>query len=292
MSGEKVAATSSKPQTTRFSILTIKEFDRAQIAFVDTPGLGVSSTKERAKGRRTDRTDRTDRTAAPPELLRKISDKALKHADEVVFVVDVTADKIKNALLLERLLDQYGDAKFFVAFNKIDKVKRSKVIETAVTFQKFEQIEEFFMIAAQHGDGVDMLLQSVVAHIPEQEWMYPPQRGKDLKRWTSEMTMEKIFVNLHEEVPYQTYVDTRSIQESEEGLHIYQDIVVAKDGQKPIVVGKRGQMLKKIGMDARMDIAKILHRRVHLYLLVKVKEDWMNKTSNLIDAGFFEDFTT
>jgi GTP-binding protein Era len=268
--GDKVAAVSRKPQTTRFNVLAVKEFDDIQVAFVDTPGLAT-------------------RDNPVAKFLRKSSSSALRGADTVVFVVDVAAkDGAPSLAIAEALIRKYDDAQFIVAFNKVDKVKPARVVEVASAYQSFEVVKDFFMISAQRGDGVDALQNGILAKIPEHEWLYPPQHGKNLERWTSEMTMEKIFDNLHNEVPYQTYVNTVALQEDNDGLHIYQDVVIAKLGQKAIVLGKKGQMLKKIGTDARVDIAKVLKRRVHLHLLVKVKEDWMSKTSNLMDAGFIE----
>jgi GTP-binding protein Era len=270
LAAEKVAAVSRKPQTTRFNILAVKEFGDAQVAFVDTPGLG---TIDNPVGK----------------FLRKSSFNALKGADAVVFVVDVSSKNSEPSLkLAESLIRKYEDTQFFVAFNKIDKVKPARVVEVASAYQTFEKVKDFFMISALLGHGVDVLLGNILTRIPQQDWLYPQQNGKNLVRWTSEMTMEKIFENLHNEVPYQTYVNTVAVQEDSDGLHIYQDIVVAKPGQKAIVLGKKGQILKNMGTNARLDIAKILKRRVHLHLLVKVKEDWMSKTSSLVDAGFIE----
>jgi GTP-binding protein Era len=267
---DKVAAVSRKPQTTRFNILAVKEFGETQVAFVDTPGLATH-----------------DNPVA--KFLRKSSSSALRNADAVVFVVDVSSkDGDPSLKLAETLIRKYENAQFMVAFNKIDKVKPARVVEVASAYQKLEAVKDFFMMSAIQGRGVDVLLECILSAIPEQKWLYPPQNGKNLVRWTSEMTMEKVFENLHNEVPYQTYVNTVAMQEDSDGLHIYQDVVVAKSGQKAIVLGKNGQILKKMGMDARIDIARVLKRRVHLHLLVKVKEDWMSKTSSLMDAGFIE----
>jgi GTP-binding protein Era len=270
LANEKISAVSYKPQTTRFNILSVKEYGNAQVALVDTPGITRPST-------------------SIGKILRKNASQALRGADVVILVVDLSARAHKRDVeLVEAVLQRYNDAQFFLAFNKIDLVNDAQVVECAIEFQKFTQIKDFFMISAVDGTGVDLLLDAVIAALPEHEWMYPPQSEGNIIRWASEMTMEKIFLNLHEEVPYQTYVETLAMQEDDDGLHIYQNVVVAKDGQKPIVLGRRGQMLKQIGTDARLEIAKALRRRVHLHLLVKVKNEWMNKTSNLIDAGFLE----
>jgi GTP-binding protein Era len=270
LAGEKLAAVSHKPQTTRFNILSVNEYGPAQVAFVDTPGIAQT-------------------TSPIGKLLRKNTSRAIKNADVVVVLVDISHKHLQEeCALVNSILTKYDVATVFLAFNKIDKVKDSHIVERAVVFQQFEKIKDFFMISAEDGTGVDQLRVAITDSLPQQEWMYPSETRGNFSRWASEMTMEKIFQNLHEEVPYQTYVDTLALQEDDDGLHIYQDIVVAREGQKPIVLGQKGQMLKHIGTDARIDIARALRRRVHLHLLVKVKSEWMSQTANLIDAGFFD----
>lgn len=270
--GEKVAAVSEKPQTTRFNILSVKEYQKTQIVFVDTPGLFKPSNDI-------------------GKILRKSSLKALKSTDITVIIVDISLkNQEENLILVHKILQQYSEetSQFFLAFNKIDKVKDKNIVAQSLPFQKFTKIKDFFMISAETGKNTHLLLKNLINDLPEKEWEYPPQSDlkMDLKRWLSEMTMEKIFKNLYKEIPYQIYVETLSLQEDEDGLHIYQNIITSKEGQKHIIIGKHGKMLKCIGTEARLEIARVLHQRIHLYLLVKVKEEWMRRTASLMDAGF------
>lgn len=276
---EKVAAVSDKPQTTRFNIITVKEYDAAQIAFVDTPGLF----------RPTNETGR---------LLRKSSMQALKSTDVVVVLVDISLkNQSENQALVGRILERFTSTDeggkpriscpVFLAFNKVDKVKEHDIVARAFPFQQFTGIEDFFMISAATGQGTDALLERIRTSLPKGAWAYPPRSAlqMDFKRWLSEMTMEKVFEHLHQEIPYQTYVETLSLQEGEDGLHIFQNLVLAKEGQKRIAIGHKGQTLQAIGKEARQNIGGALKRRVHLHLLVKVREAWMSKPACLADAG-------
>ncbi|MDR2464131.1 MAG: GTPase Era [Holosporales bacterium] len=255
---EKVSAVSFKPQTTRFNILKIQEYDETQIAYIDTPGIFKPFN-------------------AFGEILRKNSIRALKNADITVLLVDISlTDMTKSLNLVDSIIKKNKSSQLFLVFNKIDIVANKDIVCRAFQFQQFEEIKDFFMISAIRGTGIDVLIHKIIEAAPLHEWMYPPHFGLDLTRWTAEITMEKIFMHLDNEVPYQTYVETISIQEDVDGMHIYQDVVVAKASQKPIVIGKNGALLKTIGTNSRLDIAKILGRRVHLYLLVKVKEKWLD----------------
>lgn len=288
--GEKVAAVSSKPQTTRFNITAVKEYGATQIAFVDTPGLF----------RPTNDTGR---------LLRKSSFQALKSTDALLLLVDISLkNQDANLALVEQILRKFqaptqqdnaaseasvasatsSPLPIFLAFNKIDKVKEQDVVARAFSFQRFPSLQDFFMISAATGEGVEPLLQALLAKLPEGPWAYPAQSSlqMDLNRWLSEMTMEQVFEHLHQEIPYQAYIETISLQEGEDGLHIYQNLILAKEGQKRIVIGHKGQTLKQIGMRARQNIGGALKRRVHLHLLVKIKEDWMSHPTCLTEAGF------
>lgn len=280
LAGEKVAAVSDKPQTTRFNIITVKEYGTAQVAFVDTPGLF----------RPTNETGR---------LLRRSSLHALKSTDVVVVLIDISLkDQAGDQALVRGILNQFTpkgseedsgqpSCPILLAFNKIDKVKEHDIVARAFPFQQFANITDFFMISAATGEGTDPLLERVLACLPKNAWAYPPRSAlqMDLKRWLSEMTMEKVFEHLHQEIPYQTYVETLSLQEDEDGLHIFQNLVLAKEGQKRIAIGHKGYTLRTIGKEARQNMGGALKRRVHLHLFVKVKESWMEKSSCLVDAG-------
>lgn len=269
--GEKIAAVSSKPQTTRANLLCVKEYENAQIAFVDSPGLFKPST-------------------ALGNILLRQSVQAFKGADIVVLVADLASRHLEQEHnCVQKILERYINegTQVLLALNKIDLLKSGEVIARAATFQNLEGVKDFFLISASNGENVETLLETIVAHLPHQLWGYPPQselRG-DLKTWMAEQTREKVFEWLHEEIPYQAYVETISLQEDVDGLHIFQNIVVAKESQKRIVVGKKGATIRNIGEAARKALIHQLNRRIQLHLFVKVQEDWMLKPQNLKDAG-------
>ncbi|GHS92947.1 GTPase Era [Alphaproteobacteria bacterium] len=268
--GKSVAAVSAKPQTTRFNVLSVLEQESAQIAFVDTPGLFTPTTEF-------------------GKILRKNSFQAIKSADIIVMVADLSAKNMKASHeIIHMLLQRYSERGpvLFLAFNKVDKVKENDLLAKTAEFKAYTRFDDFFILSAEKKTNVPILRHSLQERLPEGPWLYPPQSVlPDLARWAAEMTMEHVFQNLQEEIPYQAYVEPVALQEDEDGLHIFQNIVVAKESQKPIVIGQKGQRLKTIGMNARLKIAKGLKRRVHLHLRVKVCPDWMAQPHYLKEAG-------
>jgi GTP-binding protein Era len=273
ITGEKVAAVSRKPQTTRFNILAVVEpagFCDTQIAFVDTPG--ICPVKTNIQG-----------------IMQKHTTSAMKTADISLFVVDVLSGVDESKHAFEDILRKQSknpSRKFIVAFNKTDVAKKETVCAAAINFQEFSNVSDFFMVSAKTGNGIAEILGRISELLPHQPWLYPHKLKGDIQRWAAEMTMEQIFSMLREELPYQTYVEPVSIGEEDDGMHIYQDIVVAKESQKKIIVGERGVTLKEIGTNARLEIARSMHRRVHLHLFVKVRSNWMSNEAYLRDAGF------
>lgn len=271
---KKVTAVSHKPQTTRFNILNIFEADTTQIAFVDTPGL-------------------FNPKHPIDKFLRKNSYHAIQNADLILVVIDISSKNLAEShTLLKSLLEQYApESQFFIVFNKSDKIKSNEIIPKVSEFQNYPSISEFFIISAEKKTGVEELKTKIIESIPSKDWMYPPQSSikQDIRRWAAELTMEQIFRNLNGEIPYQTYIEPLHLEEAEDGLHIYQNIIVAKNSQKPIIIGHKGQMLKLIGIAARMNIARVMKRRVHLHLFIKVIPNWMQSRSSLRDAGLLEE---
>lgn len=271
---QKVAAVSPKAQTTRFNTIGVIERGPAQIVFTDTPGL-------------------LQPRHSIDRILRKNAFSALRTSDVVVFIIDVSAKNMEKVHeSLQNILKQYKDlARIFVAFNKTDQVSSNTLVERASPFQQYNDVHDFFMISAIHGSGVSALLDSIAEALPHQPWMYPPHTNPtaDLQRWASELTMEQIFLHINNEVPYQTYVAPVHFEEDENGLHFFQNIVVAKASQKAILIGKKGSTLKTIGQAARLNIAHALKRRVHLQLLVKIFSDWVQSKRGLYESGLVEE---
>ncbi|MDA5194269.1 GTPase Era [Govanella unica] len=257
LSGSKLAIVSAKVQTTRTRTLGIVIEGRSQIVFVDTPGI--------FKPRR--RLDRAMVAAAW---------EGAEDADQIVLMVDA-ARKIDEDT--RRIIEQFKAAnrKVILALNKIDGLHREKLLGLAAELNESGVFSDVFMISALTGDGVDDLLAHVSARLPEGPWHYPEDQLTDITErvLAAEITREKLYGVLHDELPYAATVETESWEEKKDGsVRIAQVIFIERESQKAIVIGKSGQQLKKIGQRAREDLEGILERRVHLFIFVKVRENW------------------
>lgn len=265
--GSKVSIVSPKVQTTRQKITGIAMYGETQMVLLDTPGIfDPKKTLETA--------------------IVNNAYSVLDEADVFVVLVDVT-DKNKNqcAAILERLP---RNKKCILALNKIDKIPRESLLQMIDDFKAFETVDHIFMICALNGDGIDDMMKTIESHLPESEWLYPDDEITNMptRIWAAELTREKLYTMLQHELPYETYVETESYETFENGsVKISQVIVIARNSQKPIIIGKGGSMLKRIGQTARIEMEKILGHRVHLKLFVKVRDDWMEKQSIRREIG-------
>lgn len=202
---------------------------------------------------------------------------ASRDADLILLVVDVSQKSLaKSVAILEKLKGR----PVILALNKIDQVKHTALLEIASTFQSFENIAHTFMISALTGDGVPDLARFLAAEAPIGPWLYPEGQLTDMpqKLWAAEITREYLFHQLHHELPYNVMVETEAWEEFENGtLKVNQAIYVAREGHKAIVLGKGGRQIKAISSAAREEMSILLNRTVHLFLHVKVVEDWINK---------------
>ncbi|MGH6828110.1 MAG: GTPase Era [Rhizomicrobium sp.] len=260
--GAKVAIVSPKVQTTRGRVRGIMMLDRAQIVFVDTPGI--------FRPRR--RLDRAMVAAAW---------SAAADADAILVMVDAAelADHGEGlaARDAETILEGLKAAKnpAAIVLNKIDGMKRTNLLPMTERFSV--GVETVFLISALTGDGIRDVAEWAAARMPEAPFLYPEDQIADLpmRLLAAEVTREKLYLRLHEELPYASAVETERWQERSDGsVRIEQVILVERDGQKAIVLGKGGRTIKIIGGLARADMEEIFGRRVHLFLFVKVKEDW------------------
>jgi GTP-binding protein Era len=178
-------------------------------------------------------------------------------------------------------------AKAILALNKIDLIKRDKLLALSQGLFETGVYTEAFMISAANGSGVDDLKHVLAERMPVGPWLYPEDQTADLpaRLLAAEITREKIYLRLHEELPYAASVETTAFSEQKNGLRIEQTIYVEREGQRPIVLGKGGQTLKWIGEAARTDLAEILGQPVHLFLHVKVKENWAEERGLYSDWG-------
>ena len=263
--GQKVAIVSPKAQTTRARLMGIAIHGSAQILLVDTPGI--------FEPRR--RLDRAMVAAAWT---------GAQDADLVLLVIDASAS------VRDEILEGLGkrEQPLFIALNKVDLVKKEKLLVLAADLTARLDPEKLFMISATQGDGVPDLKQTLASAMPPGPWLYPEDEVSDAtdRMIAAELTREQIVNQLHQELPYATAVETESWEDRADGSTVInQQILVERDSQKAIVIGKGGRRLKAIGAAARAEIAQHLGRSVHLYLHVKVAPKWGEDRSLYTDIG-------
>lgn len=255
--GQKVAIVSPKAQTTRARLMGIAILGPTQMLLVDTPGI--------FEPRR--RLDRAMVAAAWT---------GAQDADLVLLVIDSAAGLNQE---VERIIASVGRraSPLFIALNKIDLIKKTDLLKLSAELQSRLDPDKVFMISATQGDGVPDLKQALADVMPEGPWLYP---GDDISDATdrmiaAELTREQVVNQLHQELPYATAVETETWEDRSDGsTAIRQQILVERDSQKAIVIGKGGRRLKSIGAAAREEIAQHLGRPVHLFLHVKVNPRW------------------
>lgn len=266
--GEKLSIVTARPQTTRHRILGIANLPDAQIAFVDTPGLhrGTRRALNRAM----------NRTAAA----------ALADADLIVFVVEALAWHREDELVLERILDAGKPA--LVAVNKIDRVRRrEELLPYLGRLGARHAFLEIVPVAALRADGIERLRGLIARHLPLSPPLFPEDQltDRDMRFRIAEIIREKLTHELTDEVPYGVAVEVERMAEEDGQLAVSAVVWVDRAGQKPIVIGARGERLKRIGRSARLELNRLLGRRLHLELWVKVREDWADDARALRQLG-------
>ena len=255
--GQKVAIVSPKAQTTRVRLMGLAIEGQSQILLVDTPGI--------FEARR--RLDRAMVSAAWG---------GTTDADLIALVIDAkTGIKAKIDALIESLKERREPK--IVVLNKVDVTPKEKLLELAVKLQEALSPEEIFMVSASTGDGIADLKKHLAKRVPEGPWHFPEDQVSDAtdRMLAAEVTREQLYLQLHAELPYDSAIETEKYEERKDGsIAIHQQILVARDTQRAIVLGHRGARLKEIGSRAREELAQILDRKVHLFLHVKVKPDW------------------
>lgn len=255
--GSKVTIVSHKVQTTRALIRGITLEGKAQLIFVDTPGIF-------APKRRLDRAMVTTAWSGAHE------------ADLIGVLIDARKGIDEEA---EALLDRLADVKptKILILNKIDLVPRATLLLLTKIANEKAKFDSTFMISALTGDGVADLKTWLADRMPPSPWLYPPDQMSDapLRQLAAEITREKLFERLHQELPYHSTVETETWKELRGGdIRVEQTIYVERESQRKIVIGKGGQTLKSIGESSRREIAEIVEHKVHLFLFVKVREGW------------------
>lgn len=266
--GAKVSIVSHKVQTTRAIVRGIAIHDRTQIVFIDTPGIFTPK-------RRLDR------------AMVSTAWGGAKDGDLVLVLIDAERGiKGEAEALLESLADRHGHK--VLVINKIDQVKRDTLLALTSAIHDIAKFDETFMISALNGSGCKDLMDYLAKTLPEGPWYYPEDQISDLpmRQLAAEITREKLFLRLHQELPYASHVETESWEEKKDGsVRIEQVIYVERDSQKKIVLGHKGETIKAIGQASRKEIAEILEQNVHLFLFVKVRENWGNDPERYREMG-------
>ncbi|MEQ8433597.1 MAG: GTPase Era [Oceanicaulis sp.] len=261
--GRKVSIVTPKVQTTRFQVRGVMMHGRAQIILVDTPGVF-------APRRRLDR------------AMVASAWEGANDADAIAHVVDAPAQLKRGGRTVEdvdRVIDglKRHDHKAVLVLNKIDLIKRDELLSLSQTLFETGVYSDVFMISASRGERISDLADHLAKAMPESPWLYPEDQIADLSErlLAAEVTREKLFLRVHEELPYALTVETESWKDLRDGaVRIEQTIYVEREGHRPIILGKDGQTAKWVGKAAREELEEQLGRKVHLFLFVKVRPKW------------------
>ena len=266
--GAKISIVTSKVQTTRTRVLGVMNVGNAQVVFIDTPGIFQPKK-------------RLDRA-----MVAAAWDSAVD-ADLVLMLIDAKSGIDRNA---RRIIDglKRSEGQTICILNKIDTVERQMLLSLTEELARERIFMEFFMISALKGDGVDDVKSGMSDYIAEGPWHFPEDQLSDMsdRLFAAEITREKLYMNLHQELPYALTVETETWQNFENGaVRIDQIIFVERYSQKGIVLGRGGQRIKHIRTLAQEELKEIFEREVHLFLFVKVRENWGDDPERYQDLG-------
>jgi GTPase len=268
--GTKVSIVSPKVQTTRRRVIGITIQGPCQIMFVDTPGIFVP------------------KRSRLETAMVKAASAGIADADLVLLLLDAKKGLDANGRLAMAQLE-HERRRAFLVVNKIDAVSPERALPLISAANAAFPFEATYIVSALEGDGCDDLLRAVAEALPEGPWLFPENQLSDLsdRALAAEITREQIFHRLHQELPYSVTVETEGWAEAPDGdeVRIDQTIYVLRDSQKPIVIGKKGQTLRAIGEAARVELERILERRVHLFLFVKVRGNWLDDPERYREMG-------
>ncbi len=271
--GQKIAIMSDKPQTTRNKVQGVLTMDDSQMIFIDTPGIHKPKHKL-------------------GEFMSKVSKNALREVDAIMFMVNAQQ---KLGAGDEYVIEMLKGTKtpVFLIINKIDTIHPEEILKIVDQYKEKYDFAEIVPISALQGNNVDNLLNTLKKYLPEGPQYYPADQVTDHpERFIiSEMIREKALHLTRDEVPHSIAVEIEKIRRDEETdkVRVMASIIVERDSQKGIVIGKRGAMLKEIGTRARKDIENLLGSKVYLELWVKVQKDWRDRSSQLRDYGYRDD---
>lgn len=271
--GQKIAIMSDKPQTTRNKVQGVLTTDDSQLIFIDTPGIHKPKHKL-------------------GDFMMKTAINTLKEVDLILFMVNAEEGFGRGE---EFIIEKFQSIKtpIFLVINKIDLVHPDKLLEIIHSYKEKYEFAEIVPISAKEGNNIERVLEQIKKYVPEGPQYYPADQVTDHpERFIiTELIREKALHLTHEEVPHSLAVIMEKLDrpENKDIIHVMATIIVERDSQKGIIIGKQGKMLKEIGKRARIDIENLLGSKVFLELWVKVQKDWRNKMGQLRDFGFRED---
>lgn len=267
--GEKVSITSPKPQTTRWQILGIKTVDNAQIIYMDTPGL--HQEEKRAMNR----------------YMNRVASSVIMDADVIVFMIDATSWRSEDEMVLNKL--QETDKPVILVVNKVDLLDdKAELLPTIDKLKDKYHFKHIIPISALTADNTKHLEDEIAALLPEGPQLFPEEQITDrsVRFQIAEIIREKLILTTEEELPYTTTVEIEQFVQGEKLIEIGAVIWVERQGQKIIVIGKKGAKLKKVGIQSRREIEKLVGNKVFLRLWVKVKENWTDDDKALRGLGY------
>jgi GTP-binding protein Era len=270
--GEKMSIITSKPQTTRHRIFGLLNTDEYQIVFSDTPGIV------------------TDPAYEMHEAMNRFAFSVLEDADILLVITDIYDKEIEHSILVERIQDI--EAPIFLLINKIDQASDEQLLNCINAWKEHEIFDEIFPISAKQGTGVDTVLDKISNSLPEGPPYVPKDQLSDRPErfFVSEFIREKIFENYRKEVPYSCEVIIQSYEEDDDRdppfARIVAFVFVERESQKYIVIGKGGEKIKQVGVEARKDIEEFVGRHVYLELRVKVRPNWRSNKDMLRKLGY------
>ena len=271
--GQKIAIMSDKPQTTRNKIQGVYTTNQSQTVFIDTPGIHKPKHKL-------------------GDFMMKVAQNTLKEVDLILFMINAEEGYGRgDEFIIERLKETKTPV--FLIINKIDQIHPDQLLPLIEKYRELHPFKEIVPISALEGNNIDTLLREIEKTLPEGPQYYPEDQVTDHpERFIiTELIREKVLHLTREEIPHSVAVvmDTLEKREKNQAIYVGATIIVERDSQKGIVIGKQGSMLKEVGKRARVDIESLLGSKVFLELWVKVQKDWRNKASQLRDYGFRDD---
>ncbi len=268
IAGQKIAIISDKPQTTRNKILAVHTTDTEQIIFTDTPGIHKPHNKL-------------------GEFMVNEANETMKDTDVLLFVVDATRKIQDTERTIAKNIGKTG-LPCILIMNKVDLVRKENLLPLIADYSCLHDFESIIPISAKNKDGMELLIEDIREHLPDGPMFYDEDTVTDQpeKQIAAEIIREKMLWLLDKEVPHGVAIEITKMQEKREITNIYATVYCEKATHKGIVIGKNGEMLKKIGSLARGDIEKMLDKKVYLELWVKVKSDWRNSDFLIKNFGY------